>query len=174
MIQDLSFGEHFPPQSVGIVGISSKDNPGTPGYSGLKLFRNLRTSGYQGRLYLINLRTKEIDGVRTFPNLMALPEALDLVVITVPASIVPKVLEDCITAKVRISASVFISSYFEKQRYGSSCYKIIVYRLKMKIKKYFIFAVIPCCNLLQCDVYFSKYRETIDFILLSCIMVLLL
>ena len=67
----------------------------------MKLFRSLRTSGYGGSLYPINPKTPDIDGVDTYPDVTSVPERLDLVVITVPAAVVPKVLEDCVTAKVR-------------------------------------------------------------------------
>ena len=96
-----AFGEGFPPQSVGIVGVSRNEETRVPGYSGLKLFRNLRTSGYTGRLYPINPKADEIDGARTYPDVLSVPERLDLVVITVPAAAVPKVLQDCMTAEVR-------------------------------------------------------------------------
>ncbi len=101
MAQDHSFGEGFPPRSVGIVGVSRNEDTRAPGYSGLKLLRNLQTSGFQGEVYPINPKASEIEGVRTYPDVMSVPGPLDLVVITVPAAIVPKVLEDCVTAKAR-------------------------------------------------------------------------
>ncbi len=101
MTRIRAFGEGFPPQSVGIVGVSRKEETRAPGYSGLKLFRSLRTSGYAGRLYPINPKTPEIDGATTYPDVLSVPEQLDLVVIAVPAAVVPKVLEDCVAAKVR-------------------------------------------------------------------------
>ena len=76
------FGEGFPPKSVGIVGVSRKEETRAPGYSGLKLFRSLRTSGYRGSLYPINPKTREIDGANTYPDVVSVPERLDLVVIT--------------------------------------------------------------------------------------------
>ena len=52
-------------------------------------------------MYPINPKAGEIDGAKTYPDVLSTPERLDLVVITVPAAVVPKVLEDCITAKAR-------------------------------------------------------------------------
>ena len=101
MTRKRSFGEGIPPKSVGIVGVSRNEDTRVPGYSGLKLFRNLRTSGYGGRLYPINPKARQIDGEKTYPDVMSVPGPLDLVVITVPAPLVPKVLEDCVTARVR-------------------------------------------------------------------------
>ena len=48
--------------------------------------------------------------IKAYPSLTAVPEPLDLVVITVPAEAVPKVLEDCVAAKavnVHICSSGF-------------------------------------------------------------------
>ena len=101
MTQIRIFGEGFPPKSVGIVGVSRKEETRAPGYSGLRLFRSLRTSGYGGSLYPINPKAREIDGANTYPDVVSVPERLDLVVITVPAAVVPGVLEDCVAAKVR-------------------------------------------------------------------------
>jgi len=101
MTRNRAFGEGFPPKSVGIVGVSRKEETRAPGYSGLKLFRSLKTSGYGGSLYPINPKTREIDGASTYPDVVSVPERLDLVVITVPAAVVPAVLEDCVAAKVR-------------------------------------------------------------------------
>jgi acyl-CoA synthetase (NDP forming) len=101
MTKNGSFGEGFPPRSVGIVGVSRNEDTRAPGYSGLKLFRSLRTSGFPGSVYAVNPRAAEIDGIATYPDLMSVPGPLDLAVIAVPAHRVPAVLEDCITAKVR-------------------------------------------------------------------------
>src|SRR5690606_29942597 len=50
----------------------------------------------EGRLYPINPRATVIDDVPAFPSISAVPERLDLVIITIPARGVPQVLEDCI------------------------------------------------------------------------------
>ena len=131
-----SFGEAFPPESVGIVGVSQKEQTRAPGYSGLKLFRNLRTSGYRGRLYPINPKAGEIDGVKTCPDVLSVPEPLDLVVITVPAALVPKVLENCITAKARnvqICTSGFGETGTEEGRNLDSTIREIILRGNLRV-----------------------------------------
>ena len=136
MTRIRSFGEAFPPESVGIVGVSQKEQTRAPGYSGLKLFRNLRTSGYRGRLYPINPRAAEIDGIKTYPDVLSVPEPLDLVVITVPAASVPRVLEDCITAKARnvqICTSGFGETGTEEGKKLDSTIREIILRGNLRV-----------------------------------------
>jgi acyl-CoA synthetase (NDP forming) len=130
------FGEGFPPESIGIVGVSRKEETRAPGYSGLKLFRSLRTSGYTGRLYPINPKTPEIDGAKTYPDVMSVPESLDLVVIAVPAAVVPKVLEDCITARARniqICTSGFGENGTEEGKLLDDALKEIIQRGNLRV-----------------------------------------
>jgi len=63
------------------------------------LWRMLRESGFEGRIYPVNPRAADIDGVKAYPSVTAIPEPLDLVAILVPAAAVPQVLEDCVAAK---------------------------------------------------------------------------
>jgi acyl-CoA synthetase (NDP forming) len=129
-------GEGFPPRSIGIVGVSRKEETRAPGYSGLKLFRSLRTSGYAGRLYPINPKTREIEGAKTYADVMSVPEPLDLVVITVPAPVVPKVLEDCITAKARnvqICTSGFGENGTEEGRLLDNTIREIIQRGNLRV-----------------------------------------
>jgi acyl-CoA synthetase (NDP forming) len=136
MTQIRTFGEGFPPKSVGIVGVSRKEETRAPGYSGLKLFRSLRTSGYAGNLYPINPNTREIDGANTYPDVNSVPERLDLVVITVPAAVVPRVLEDCVTAKARnvqICTSGFSETGTEEGRLLDNTIREIIQRGNLRV-----------------------------------------
>jgi len=91
----------FNPEAVAIVGVSSREKPLHPGYTGLRFLRLLRSSGFKGRIYPINPKLDEIEGARAYPNLLSVPEPLDLVIITVPAASVPGVLEDCAKSGAR-------------------------------------------------------------------------
>jgi len=104
------FGEGFPPESIGIVGVSKKDGPSAPGYTGLRIYRMIRDTGFEGRLYPVNPKIREIDGVKVYPNVVSIEEQLDLVIIAVPAAHVPRVLEECVQTKalnVHICSSGF-------------------------------------------------------------------
>ena len=106
MDRDRKFGEGFPPKTMAIVGVSSKGGATSalrgggapPGYTGLMLLRMLRESGFEGRIYPVNPKATDIDGVKAYPSVTAIPEPIDLVAILVPAAAVPQVLEDCVAA----------------------------------------------------------------------------
>jgi acyl-CoA synthetase (NDP forming) len=88
----------FSPKAVAIVGVSRDDVNPPPGYTGLKILRLLRAAGFEGRLYPINPKAMTIADIQAYPNIRAVPEPLDLVIITIPAAGVPQVLEDCAAA----------------------------------------------------------------------------
>jgi acyl-CoA synthetase (NDP forming) len=101
MTRDGGFGESFPPKTIAIVGVSRNDNTQVPGYTGATLLRSLTEAGFQGRVYPINPKATSIQGFKVYPNLSSLPESVDMVIITVPAAVVPDVLEDCASAGAR-------------------------------------------------------------------------
>lgn len=88
----------FNPRTVAIVGVSRDDLNPPPGYTGLKILRLLKEAGFAGRLYPINPRATTIADTRVYPNITAVPEPLDLVIVTIPAQGVPQVLGDCVAA----------------------------------------------------------------------------
>ena len=85
------FDKMFFPESVAIVGISRTST----GLGGQFFLKNLQRAGYPGRIYLINPTAREINGMPAYPNISALPEAVDLSIVCVPAPFVPSVLEEC-------------------------------------------------------------------------------
>ncbi len=101
LVENIRFGEGFPPKSIGIVGVSRSSTTAVPGYTGVRIFRLLKEYGFLGTVYPINPKAKEIDGVKVYPDVASVPEPLDLVIITVSAGIVPSVVEDCVAAKAR-------------------------------------------------------------------------
>ncbi len=91
------FDKIFFPESVAIVGISRTSS----GLGGQFFLKNLQRAGYPGRIYLINPTAREINGRPAYPNISALPEAVDLSIVCVPAQLVPSVLEECGRKDVR-------------------------------------------------------------------------
>jgi len=73
----------FYPKSIAVVGASSNLATGK-----LPYFQLLKRSGYKGSLYPVNPAYQEIDGVKVFPSLDAIPDNLDLVIVSVPLKIV--------------------------------------------------------------------------------------
>jgi acetyltransferase len=79
----------FSPASVAVFGASRR-----PASVGATVWRNMHAGGFAGRLYPVNPKHAEIDGVKTYPSVAALPEAPDLAVLCTPAdTIAPLIAE---------------------------------------------------------------------------------
>ncbi len=100
MTRNGGFGEAFPPKAIAIVGVSRNEHMNHPGYTGALLLRTFREAGFQGRVYPINPKAETIQGVKVYPSVGAVPEPVDMAIVTVPAAAVPHVLEDCAAAGV--------------------------------------------------------------------------
>jgi len=101
------FKNFFEPESIAVVGASN-----VPGKWGFILPLNLVIGGYKGRMYYVNPKERYIQGYRAVPSIEALPEAVDLMVVTVPASQVPKLMQDA--AKKGVKTVLVISSGFSE------------------------------------------------------------
>jgi acyl-CoA synthetase (NDP forming) len=100
MSWDSEFEKAFNPRAVAFVGVSRNSVGGTytffPAANGFMV--RMMERGYEGRVYPINPGQGEVAGLKVYPDLKSLPEAVDLVVVCVPAKAVPSVLEDSIAA----------------------------------------------------------------------------
>ena len=70
----------MPPRSIAVIG-ASRDT-GTIGH---ELFRNLLAYDFQGPVYPVNPTSRSVAGVRAYPTVLDVPDAVDLAVIVVPA-----------------------------------------------------------------------------------------
>ena len=91
------FEKAFTPASVAVVGASSNikrtgSNWRNPAG---RFVPDLIKVGFPGKIYPVNPKADEIDGLKAYPNLSALPEVPDLVTVTVPARFLAAVLEEC-------------------------------------------------------------------------------
>jgi acetyltransferase len=86
----------FSPSSVALVGASER-----PGSVGQVVLGNLRDGGFQGAIYLVNPKHASLAGETCYPSLEALPEAVDLAVVTAPAVAVPAIVAQAAKAGVR-------------------------------------------------------------------------
>src|SRR4051794_39792761 len=84
------------PKSVAVVGASNDE-----GKIGNAVFRNLLRMGLDGPLYPVNPEARHVHGVRAYPTVLDVPDAIDVVVIAVPAAAVPGVVEQCAERNVR-------------------------------------------------------------------------
>lgn len=78
------------PRSIAVIG-ASRD----PNKIGHQIVKNLIESGYKGRIYPVNPKANEILGLKCYASVKDIPDMVDLVVISVPAPIVRKVVQEC-------------------------------------------------------------------------------
>ncbi len=86
----------FRPRSVAVVG-ASRD----PSSIGFRILDAVLKNGFAGAVFPINPRAAEIDGVRAYPSVRQLPEAVDLAVVAVPRDALLGVIDDCAARGVR-------------------------------------------------------------------------
>jgi acyl-CoA synthetase (NDP forming) len=102
----------FRPSSIAIIG-ASKDATSLSG----RPLDILLQHRYDGRVYPVNPNRSDVGGLPTWPSIKAVPEAVDLVVVAVRASLVLDVLRDCASAEAR-HAVIFTSGFAEEGAAG--------------------------------------------------------
>lgn len=93
------------PASVAVIGASTQ-----PGKVGHDILKNLLTQGYEGKVFPVNPKGGEILGAKAYASIKDLPETPELVVIVIPATIVPAALTEC--AEKGVKNVVVISAGF--------------------------------------------------------------
>ncbi|MBN2603690.1 MAG: CoA-binding protein [Candidatus Thermoplasmatota archaeon] len=97
----------FKPKSIAVVGASKMSTK--IGHAALK---NILISEYECKLYPINPKEKQILGVKCYAKLSDITGSIDLVLISVPAMIVPQIMNECVQKKVK--NVIIISSGFSE------------------------------------------------------------
>jgi len=97
----------FSPASVAVIGAT--DRPGSVGHT---VLQNLLRS-FKGRIYAVNSGRKQVCGLTCYASVSALPEAVDLVVIVIPAVAVPGTVAECVAG--RVASVVVISAGFKEK-----------------------------------------------------------
>jgi acetyltransferase len=89
----------FRPRSIAIAGVSAKE---AGGFGGGGFVQSLQDVGFRGPIYLIHPTAPAIRGIKCYASLRDVPDEVDYVISSVPARIVPQLLEDCIVKGVRV------------------------------------------------------------------------
>jgi acetyltransferase len=76
------------------------------------IVRNLQRYGFAGRIYPVNPGRATVFDLPCYPNLSALPERPDLVVILIPRDAVPTVIDECLTLDLK--AAIIITAGFRE------------------------------------------------------------
>jgi acyl-CoA synthetase (NDP forming) len=97
----------FEARSVALVGVSA--NPRKLNGAPLPI---LKVSGFAGEIWPVNPKYAEIDGLRCYPDVAALPASPDVALVLAPAREVPDVLASLAARNCR--SAVVVSSGFEE------------------------------------------------------------
>lgn len=97
----------FRPQSVAIVGLSSK-----PGSAGQVVLDNLLQGGFEGEVHLVGRRGGELRGRPVLTDAAQLPEGVDLAILMLPGEAVLDAVRQCVARGVR-AAVCFASGFAE-------------------------------------------------------------
>jgi acyl-CoA synthetase (NDP forming) len=99
MAWDPNLEAAFYPKTVAMVGISSAAKRGAPwSPGGASFIGSFEQLGFKGKIYPVNPKIAEVLGYKCYPNVSAIPEHVDLVIMAVPRTEAPAVLEDCARA----------------------------------------------------------------------------
>jgi len=89
--------KHFmEPKSVAIIGISRKSGPGS-----YNLMENMMNYGYTCEIFPINPKAKDILGVKAYPSVKDVGQAIDLAIVSLPRDLVLDSVKESIDAGVK-------------------------------------------------------------------------
>jgi acyl-CoA synthetase (NDP forming) len=97
----------FDPRSIALVGASGDARKNTS-----RPQRFLRKHGYAGRIIPVNPGRAEIFGEKAYPDLTAVPGAIDHAFIMVPNAAVPAALQQCVARNIPV-VTVYSDGYAE-------------------------------------------------------------
>ena len=96
------------PKTVAVVGASSDTN----GLRG-RILEVILSHPFAGKVYPVSRSAGEVQGLKAYPSVEALPEPADLAILIIPAQFVPAELERC--GRAGIKAAVILSSGFAEE-----------------------------------------------------------
>jgi len=95
-MQDIGFV--FCPKSIAIVGASSDPDSRT----NQNFLQPLLDCGYQGKIYPVNPYLSEVMGLKAYASILDIAEPVDYVVCAIPVPLTPKLMQDCVAARVKV------------------------------------------------------------------------
>ena len=101
-------GKMLWPKSVAVVGASS-DVQGLRG----RILEIILSHPFAGKVYPVSRSATEVQGLKAYPSVEALPEPADLAILIIPAQYMPAELERC--GRAGIKAAVILSSGFAEE-----------------------------------------------------------
>ncbi|HUV63081.1 MAG TPA: acetate--CoA ligase family protein [Sedimentisphaerales bacterium] len=103
----MSLESFFNPKSVAIVGASAQK-----GKVGYEILKNMIDAGYKGKIFPVNPKSETIEGLPCYADLAAVGQTPELVIVIVPAKIVPGIMQQC--ARVGVKSVIIITAGFKE------------------------------------------------------------
>lgn len=103
----MSLDKVFNPRSVAIVGASQ-----TKGKVGYEILTNMIGAGFEGSIFPVNHKAESIEGLKCYRDLESIGEVPELVIIVIPAKVVPGIMRQC--AKIGVKAVIIITAGFKE------------------------------------------------------------
>ncbi|MCG3116974.1 MAG: bifunctional acetate--CoA ligase family protein/GNAT family N-acetyltransferase [Candidatus Manganitrophus sp. SA1] len=97
----------FSPRTVALIGATESE-----GSVGRTILRNLIGNPFGGVVFPINPKRSSVLGIKAYPSIAEVPEAVDLAVIATPAQTVPGIIRECVLAGAR--GAIIISAGFKE------------------------------------------------------------
>jgi acetate---CoA ligase (ADP-forming) len=101
----------FNPRSVAVIGATKKVDK-----AGYVIFKNFATNKlrgvFKGELYPVNPGEDSILGFKCYSSLKEISENVELIIVIVPAKIVPSVMEEAVSKKVK--AAIIVTAGFKE------------------------------------------------------------
>ena len=104
---DLPLDAIFAPRNVAVIGATDKADS-----VGRTILWNLISSPFGGAVFPVNPKRPSVLGIKAYPAIGAVPDAVDLAVIVTPAPTVPAVVRDC--AEAGVKGAIVISAGFKE------------------------------------------------------------
>lgn len=142
VVTAASLNPFFKPGAVAVIGASRE-----PSSIGYRILEALVLNRFQGPVYPVNPKAAVVGSIRSYPSVKALPEPVDLAIISVPRDAVLKVVDECAERGVK-AVIVITAGFAEVDEAGRALQK----KLVEKVRGYGMRMVGPnCMGLLNTD-----------------------
>ncbi|MCY6493727.1 bifunctional acetate--CoA ligase family protein/GNAT family N-acetyltransferase [Leptolyngbya sp. GGD] len=86
----------FSPKTIAVIGATERD-----GSVGRTVLWNLMSHPFGGTIFPVNPQRPSVLGIKAYPTIADVPEAVDLAIIATPAPTVPDLVGECVDANVK-------------------------------------------------------------------------
>jgi acetyltransferase len=97
----------FSPKTIAVIGATERE-----GSVGRTVLWNLMSHPFGGTIFPVNPQRSNVLGIKAYPTIAHIPEAVDLAIIATPAMTVPNLVGDCVEAGVK--GAIILSAGFRE------------------------------------------------------------